>query len=469
MIELVVVLRATSFFIKEYETIVKRGFWKMKKKLGIVFLALVLMLTLITGCGKKTEEVVPYNYDLTEYVKIPDYHDLPFMTKTAEITDEDVENEIQSLLEYASTVENSTTGVVEDGDTINIAFAGKIDGELFEGGSSESYDLTVGTTSMIDGFVEGLIGKNVGETVTLDLQFPEEYHSAEVAGKPVVFEVTINSKKIVTKPEFNDAFVQANSEFQTTDEFRTNLKETLTKQAQDSLDAGVKDALWSVILTGSEAVQYPEEEYATATTAADEMEAEYRNQATLYGMEWEQFLQLLMGTDEAGFAEMKEEYAKNMVLSDMVLYKMARDEGVTVSQSEFEGKVKEILAANNFTEESFQSSYGTTIYEFAENNGWKTSFLLERLMDKVIEYGHEVSEEEFNEYVDHALGREHDHDHENEEAEEGEEVEEGSEGEGEASETEEGAAETEEGSSETEEGASEEGSEQSEGEGNGGN
>ena len=441
----------------------------MKKKLGIVFLALVLMLTLITGCGKKTEEVVPYNYDLTEYVKIPDYHDLPFMTKTAEITDEDVENEIQSLLEHASTVENSPSGVVEDGDTNDIAFAGKIDGELFEGGSSESYDLTVGTTSMIDGFVEGLIGKNVGETVTLDLQFPEEYHSAEVAGKPVVFEVTINSKKIVTKPEFNDAFVQANSEFQTTDEFRTNLKETLTKQAQDSLDAGVKDALWSVILTGSEAVQYPEEEYATATTAADAMESEYRNQATLYGMEWEQFLQLLLGTDEAGFAEMKEEYAKNMVLSDMVLYKMARDEGVTVSQSEFEGKVKEILAANNFTEESFQSSYGTTIYEFAENNGWKTSFLLERLMDKVIEYGHEVSEEEFNEYVDHALGREHDHDHENEEAEEGEEVEEGSEGEGEASETEEGAAETEEGSSETEEGASEEGSEQSEGEGNGGN
>ena len=467
MIELVVVLRATNFFIKEYETKVKRGFWKMKKKLGIVFLALVLMLTLITGCGKKTEEVVPYNYDLTEYVKIPDYHDLPFMTKTAEITDEDVENEIQSLLEYASTVENSTTGVVEDGDTINIAFAGKIDGELFEGGSSESYDLTVGTTSMIDGFVEGLIGKNVGETVTLDLQFPEEYHSAEVAGKPVVFEVTINSKKIVTKPEFNDAFVQANSEFQTTDEFRTNLKETLTKQAQDSIDADVKDSLWSVILNGAEAVQYPEEELATATTAAEEMEAEYKAQATLYGMEWEQFLQLLMGTDEAGFAEMKEEYAKNMVLSDMVLYKMARDEGVSVSENEFKEKVKEILVANNFTEESFQSSYGTTIYEFAENNGWKTSFLLERLMDKVIEYGHEVSEEEFNEYVDHALGLEHDHEHE--EAEEGEEVEEGSEGEGEASETEEGAAETEEGSSETEEEASEEGSEQSEGEGNGGN
>ena len=376
----------------------------MKKKVGIIVLALAMVTMLMAGCGKKVEEEVPYDYNLDEYVKVADYHGLPYVSIAAEVTDEDVENEIQSMLEYAATVENSTTGVVEDGDTINIAFAGRIDGELFDGGSSESYDLTVGTTSMIDGFVEGLIGKNVGETVMLDLQFPEEYHSAEVAGKPVVFEVTINSKRTVTVPEFNDEFVKANSEYQTTEEYRTALKEALTKQAQESLDAEVKDALWQVIVMGSEAVKYPETELAEAVATTDEMEAEYKNEAALYGLEWEDYLSILWNMDAEEFAAMKEEYANNIVLSNMVLYKMAKDENVSVTQSEFEEKTKEILDGSGFTEESFQSSYGMTIFEYAEQNGWKESFLMDKVLDKVIEYGKEVSEEEFEAYVNEALG-----------------------------------------------------------------
>lgn len=376
----------------------------MKRKLGVGIWVIAMMVAFLTGCSQKEPEVVPYDYDLSEYVQVANYKDLPYMVQTAEVTDEDVENEINSRLQYASTVTNSTEGVVEDGDTINIAFAGRIDGELFEGGSSESYDLTVGTTSMIDGFVEGLIGKNIGETVTLDLQFPEKYHNADVAGKPVQFDVTINSKRIITVPEFNDEFVQATSEFSTTDEYRANLKELLTKQAQDNLDANVKDSLWEVILQGSEAVQYPESEMADAIKAADDMEAEYQAQATLYGWEWADYLSLLMGTDEEGFAELKDEYAKNRVLSQMVMYKMARDENIEITQAEFEQKAKEILQGSSFTEESFQASYGMTIVEYAEQNGWRDSFLLEKLLDKVIEYGHEVPEEEFDAYVNEALG-----------------------------------------------------------------
>ena len=389
----------------------------MKKKMGIVILVLAMAMGLLAGCGEKVKEEIPYDYDLAEYVNIADYHDMPYMKNVAEVTDEDVENEINARLQYASVVENSTTGIVEDGDTINIAFAGKIDGELFDGGSSESYDLTVGSTSMIDGFVEGLVGKNIGETVTLDLKFPEEYHNADVAGKPVVFEVTINSKKTITVPEFNDEFVKANSNFETTGEYKANLKDVLLKQKQESMDAAVKDALWEIIVTGSEVIKYPEPEMAQANSAADQMEAEYKSQATLYGLDWPSFLSLFLRTDEEGFAEMKSEYAKNVVLSDMVLHKMARDESVAITQSEFESRAKEILESSSFTEESFKSSYGMTIVEYAEANGWRNSFLLEKVMDKVVEYGHEVSEDEFDAYVSETLGydeeEEHDHDHDN--------------------------------------------------------
>ena len=376
----------------------------MNKRVGVIIIALVMIVGLMAGCGKKETEVVPYDYDLNEYVKVGEYHDLPFVKQIPDITDEDVDNEINSRLQNAAKVENSTTGIVEDGDTINIAFAGKIDGELFDGGSSESYDLTVGTTPMIDGFVEGLVGKNIGETVILDLKFPDEYHSADVAGKPVVFEVTINSKKTTTVPEFNDEFVKENSEFETTEEYKANVKEVLTEQTQEQLDAAVKDALWQIILNDSEVIQYPESELATANGVADSMEADYKNQATLYGMDWKTFLSVLMQTDEEGFAQMKEDYARSMVLSNMVLYKMSRDENVSVSQSEFEQKAKDILATSSFTEESFATSYGMSIFEYAEANGWKESFLLEKLMDKVLEYGHEVSMEEFETYVNESLG-----------------------------------------------------------------
>ncbi|MBO4235319.1 MAG: hypothetical protein J5928_02585, partial [Firmicutes bacterium] len=85
----------------------------MKKKVGMILLALAMATMIMAGCGKKVEENIPYNYDLGEYVKIADYHNLPFVNLVAEVTDEDVENEIKSILEYAATVENSTTGVVE--------------------------------------------------------------------------------------------------------------------------------------------------------------------------------------------------------------------------------------------------------------------------------------------------------------------------------------------------------------------
>lgn len=427
----------------------------MKRKAGIIAITVILVMSLFTGCGNKVEEEVPYNYDLSEYVEVADYKDMPYMNVAAEVTDEEVEDAIQNELQYAASVVNATEGVVEDGDTINIAFAGRIDGELFDGGSSESYDLTVGTTSMIDGFVEGLIGKNVGETVTLDLMFPEDYRNSEVAGKPVTFDITINSKRIVSVPELTDEFVQANSEFQTVDEYRVGMKEILLKQKQDSLDSNVKDSLWQVIMTGSSAVKYPEIEMADANQAADDMETEYKAQATLYGWEWSDYLNTFMGTDEDGFTELKKEYAESLVLSNMVMYKLARDENITVSNKEFEDRAKEILKDSGFTEESFQSSYGMTIMEYAEQNGWRDSFLLDKVLDKVIEYGHEVSEDEFNDYVKSALGTDEESESsEDSESEEGEDSEESDD----ASQEETSDEATEDTSEETSDATSEDGS-----------
>ena len=109
----------------------------------------------------------------------------------------------------SETNQTLTEGTVEDGDTVNIDYVGKLDGEEFDGGSAEGYDLEIGSCTFIDGFEDGLIGHEIGEKVTLDLTFPDPYpNNPDLAGKPVVFDVTINAIKESQTPELNDEFVE---------------------------------------------------------------------------------------------------------------------------------------------------------------------------------------------------------------------------------------------------------------------
>ncbi|MBQ1483698.1 MAG: trigger factor [Eubacterium sp.] len=386
-----------------------RRFVLIVAAIGVLIVALVAIVKIQKS---KPPVVVPYDYDLSEYVTVADYKELPYYVTLAEVTAEELEEEVQNTLKAHTVTENVEEGVVEDGDEINIAFEGKIDGETFEGGSSDSYDVTIGTTQMIDGFIEGLIGKNVGETVTLDLQFPEDYHAAEVAGKPVVFDVTINYKKVTTVPELTEEFVKENTDYDSIEAFREGLQKELTEARQKTLDSSMNQQMWNFVVEHSEVLQYPEAEMATARQTADEMESQYRSQAAQYGMEFEDFLEMFMGTTLDDFIKQKEDYAQNIVKNEMVLYAIARAENVELKEKEYKQKIAEILESSDLDEETFEQYYGMTIREYADQNGWKTSFLMDKVYDKIRSLGKEVTKEEYDE-----LMAEHEHEHEEAEAE----------------------------------------------------
>ena len=386
-----------------------RRFVLIVAAIGVLIVALVAIAKIQKS---KPPVVVPYDYDLSEYVTVADYKELPYYVTLAEVTAEELEEEVQNTLKAHTVTENVEEGVVEDGDEINIAFEGKIDGETFEGGSSDSYDVTIGTTQMIDGFIEGLIGKNVGETVTLDLQFPEDYHAAEVAGKPVVFDVTINYKKVTTVPELTEEFVKENTDYDSIEAFREGLQKELTEARQKTLDSSMNQQMWNFVVEHSEVLQYPEAELATARQTADEMESQYRSQAAQYGMEFEDFLEMFMGTTLDDFIKQKEDYAQNIVKNEMVLYAIARAENVELKEKEYKQKIAEILESSDLDEETFEQYYGMTIREYADQNGWKTSFLMDKVYDKIRSLGKEVTKEEYDE-----LMAEHEHEHEEAEAE----------------------------------------------------
>ena len=362
----------------------------MNKKILITGIGAVVVLAGIIAAVLLWPKDQPYDYDLSEYVKVGDYKGLDYSIAEVSVTDDEVDTEIDSRLQSAATTETVTEGKVEDGDSINIAFAGTIDGEEFEGGSSESYDITVGTTQMIDGFVEGLIGHEIGDNVILNLKFPDDYSNEDVAGKDVVFDVTINYKSVKVVPELDEDFVKENSDVDTVDEYKEAVKEELLAQKESQADLDAKEALWNEIVASSEVISYPEEELEAANAAADEIENQYKSQAESYGMEWEDFLESYMGSSQEDFEESKKQYAEETVLQEMVMYYIAREEGIEVTDKEYKEYLADSLETYGFTEDTFKQSYGQTIEEYADDNQWRTAMLLEKVLDKVMEYGNKV-------------------------------------------------------------------------------
>lgn len=378
-----------------------RGRYDMNKKLLIgsgvvVAIVAVIAIILVFVNNKQSKE---YNYDLSKYVKVGNYKGLEYTSQKASVTDEEVDVEIQRRLQKAAKTENSKTGKVENGDTINISFVGKIDGKEFEGGSSESTDITVGTTQMIDGFVEGLIGKNVGESVTLNLKFPDDYGKTDLQGKAVEFKVTINSKKKISVPKLNKEFVKKNSKFTTVKEYKEGVKKELLNQKQKSIDSTVKQELWSRIINKSKAKKYPEKELNEAMSQANKLEESYKAQAQNYGMEWETYLKTVMRTDKKGFEKLKQEYAKNIVFNRMVMYSIARSENISLSNREYKKEILKILEDNGYDEESFKKAFGKDIETYADEQNWRQKILFDKVLDKVMKDGKKVSQKEYQKIV----------------------------------------------------------------------
>jgi len=203
----------------------------MKKTLALAMITVLALSTVFTGCKKKnsskqeetssTEPTTAFDintfyekseYELLNFNEFVSFADLTGLLElTAEdytVTDEDLQAEIDFYTKEYGTFEWLTEGVVKDGDTVKIDYTGYLNGETFEGGTDTDSELEIGSDSFIEGFEDGLIGVNVGETVSLNLTFPEKYHE-ELAGKDVVFEVKVNSiKGNVTPAEYTDDFVK---------------------------------------------------------------------------------------------------------------------------------------------------------------------------------------------------------------------------------------------------------------------
>ena len=272
--------------------------------------------------------------DVSKYVTIGEYKGLELTRTSQPVTDDDVQAEINYNLEdNGSEVKD---GTVENGDTVTINFTGTIDGKEFDGGSAEDYELVVGDGEMIDGFEDGIVGMKSGETKELDLTFPDDYYEESVAGKAVVFKVTL--QKFTRPAELTDEWVAENTEYKTVDEYRAAVKTQLEDTAVQTADYELYSDAWNEVQAASEVKDYPKEDVDAAKKSYQELNEKYVKDA---GMEMADFLES-QGMSEEDYESECQQYAESKVEQNLIVQGIMDAEGLSIDDEETQ-KLKDDL------------------------------------------------------------------------------------------------------------------------------
>ncbi len=283
------------------------------KKLFCLILCVVMLVGIMVGCGSKDRELYAKT-NLSKYVELAEYKGITVDTSSADFKEVYDSVVLADIEEYGLYVEK-TEGTVKEGDTANIDYVGKKDGVAFDGGTAQGYDLTIGSNSFIDGFEDGLIGVNIGDTVDLNLTFPKDYQSTELAGAAVVFTVTVNYVKTDEKRKAEDYFEEIG--FKSLDEYNADVKER-----------AARNYLYNTVVEKSKVSDYPESEQEKLLDAITEYYDTMYKQ--YYGADLEKVLSSSGMTMEDFRKEMITNTVSPMMKAQMVLYSIIDKEGIEI-------------------------------------------------------------------------------------------------------------------------------------------
>ena len=364
----------------------------MKRKIALGLVMLLIGLQLI-GCSNETKEntkeetgvtaensVTVYfkDIDVADNVILGDYKNLEVINNVVTITDEDVDSYITYMLSMSpELVEVTDRDVVENGDVANIDYVGKKDGVAFDGGTAEGYNLGIGSGSFIPGFEEGLVGVKKGETVDLNLTFPENYGAADLAGAEVVFTVTVNGIYKEVAPELNEEYVAGLGieNVATVEEYRAYLKNMMQEGEKEYALQDVQTQIISMVT-----------ENATVTEVPQELIDRFYNvninnmtyNAMMYGMDLESFVSAYYGMDAESFEAETLAAAEISANQAMVCLAIAKAENIAVTEEEMEETITEKYAGYGYASaDAFRES--VDLEEF------KDSLLLNKVLDFLVE------------------------------------------------------------------------------------
>ncbi len=320
----------------------------MKKALSLALVC--LMAFSLIGCGKKESTQIMYkDVDFSKAIKLADYKNLTVDTTSKEF-ESFYNNVISSDIENNQLRTKKTEGAIQEGDIANIDYVGKKDGVAFEGGTAQGYDLEIGSNSFIDGFEEGLVGVEIGETVDLNLTFPTNYHAAELAGQKVVFTVTVNSAQTV----------QGVGPEQIYEELGYDSLKDYEKYVKES---AIENYLYNEIVEKSKINDYPDKDTEYLQERIIEM---FKDELTSYNMTLESYMSQ-NGMTEADFKKSVLESDVYPLMDEvMPLYAILDKEKIEISKEDVDEKINEIVAMqgnSSVTVQQLKDYYGEFYFE----------------------------------------------------------------------------------------------------------
>ena len=274
-------------------------------------------------------------------IKLGEYKGLKVEKEEVEITDEDVEHQLEHMREHQGTMVDAPEGsAVKDGDFTTLDFKGFVDGEAFAGGEGKDYPLQIGSGNFIPGFEDQLIGAKVDEETEVKVTFPEDYHAEELAGKDAVFKCTIRSIKQKELPPVDDALAKKVSKFETLDELKADIRKGLQENAERKAESDRRTAAIEKAAENITVDIPPVMIDNRVTTMIQEMALRLEQQ----GMKLEQYLQYT-GTDIEKLREDYRETAEKNVRTDLMLDEVAKAEDIKVEAEDLDREVAEMAAA----------------------------------------------------------------------------------------------------------------------------
>lgn len=331
------------------------------KRRFLIILSMVLIATVFVGCSKKEEtgknsslgETVLLNYaDLNEYVKLGNYKKISVSLSSEEFStylsdEKNADVEKAGLGENAQLTEND---VIKNGDTVKINFAGKMNGEAFEGGTSNDYELTLGSGTMIDGFEDGIVGHKLNENFTINLNFPDPYpNNTDLSGKPVSFDILVTSGTTTKYPEITAENVSSLG------------FDSLVEYNNDVQQRAIENYIFDQVINTSKVKKYPQKDI---DYYVDLTKKYYEEQLKTNGGTFEDYLNYV-GMTEDDFREQVSESCKPTIKNSLVVYQIAREMKISISQKDKDNYLKRTA-----------SEYNTTVNE-----------LKKQISDAEIEYG----------------------------------------------------------------------------------
>ncbi len=289
----------------------------------------------VTQIEKGKDFIFTATVALKPEVKLGKYKGVKVETTEVTVTDEEVDAKIEKERENNARTIEVTDRPVKDGDMTVLDFEGFVDGVAFDGGKGENYPLTIGSGAFIPGFEEQLVGAEIGKEVEVNVTFPEDYQAEELKGKAAVFKCTIKEIKEKELPALDDEFASEVSEFDTLEEYKKDVKETLTiereKAAREAKEAAVIDA----IIADSD-MDIPE---AMVTTQQKQMIDEFAQRMQMQGLSMEQYFQFTGATLDKMMEQVKPQ-AETRIKSRLVLEAVAAKEGIEATEEDYEEEIK---------------------------------------------------------------------------------------------------------------------------------